>query len=76
MCKWAGRDDIGAMPNAHETRDDEYARKLDGRMNTFFEPVHSGLYQCLVATRHIAKGEEVLVAYGADYWQAQEEPFD
>ena len=59
-----------------ETRDDEYERKLDGRVNAFFEPVHSGLYQCLVATRHRAKGEEVLVAYGAEYWQAQEDSCD
>lgn len=48
-----------------------YDQGVGNRVNASFAIIQSELHHCIVAITPIAKGSEILVRYGAEYWQAQ-----
>ena len=49
----------------------KYEKKTRKHANAGVTKVHSGLHRCVVSTRPIPKGSEVLVCYGPGYWETQ-----
>ncbi len=56
-------------PDNNKITPDHYLQMSMARMNCCFYPLKSGLHVAIVTCKDIAKGEELFISYGMNYWK-------